>query len=146
MKKLIVVLITALAFSLSVAARDRVTRNLSELPAAAQSTLQKYFGKNKVNHIKIDKKTFGGADYDVVLDNGTEIDFDSAGNWTEIECGANKLPDGLVIKPIADYIKRNFKGQKIVAIEVSRAKYEIELTGGIELEFDRSGAFRKASH
>lgn len=143
MKKLIASIALVMMGALTMMARDRVTTNVNELPAVAQATLNKYFAKSKVNHIKIDKKTFGGADYDVVLDNGTEIEFDSNGNWKEIDCGMNKVPDGIILKPISDYVKKNFKGAKIVSIEVSRNKYDIELADGTDLEFDRDGTFRR---
>lgn len=141
MKKILSTILLVMLAIIPMAARDRVTTNVNELPATAQATLNKYFAKQKVNHIKIDKKTFGGAEYDVVLNNGTEIDFDSKGNWKEIDCGTNKVPDGLILKPISDYIKTNFKGRTIVSIEVSRNKYDIELNDGTDLEFDRAGNF-----
>lgn len=146
MKKIISILIVAFAFSMTLAARDVVTRNINVLPAQAVATLNKYFSKVKVNHIKIDKKTFGGADYDVVLTNGTEIEFDSDGNWKEIDCGMNKVPQGFVLPAIVNHVKKYYKGESIVAIEKDRNKYEVELTDGSELEFDRAGNFRRADH
>ncbi|MCM1349015.1 MAG: PepSY-like domain-containing protein [Firmicutes bacterium] len=143
MKKFITAFLLLAIAIIPMAARDRVTTNVKELPATAQATLNRYFAKQKVNHIKIDHKTFGGSEYDVVLDNGTEIDFDSNGNWKEIDFGMNKVPDGILLKPIADYIKANFKGSKVTSIEVSRNKYELELSNGLDVEFDRDGTFRR---
>lgn len=122
-------------------ARDRVSRDINVLPAAAQQLINKHFKGTGVNHIKIDSKTLGGDEYDVVLNNGTEIDFDSKGNIKEIDCGRVAVPDALVLKPIRDYVAKNFKGQKIVGMEVNRNNYEIQLYGGMELKFDRSGNF-----
>jgi len=141
MKKLLATIVLLAVAIIPMTARNRVTTNVRELPAAAQATLNKYFSKNKVNHIKIDKKTFGGAEYDVILNNGTEIEFDNKGNWKEINCGINKVPDGLILKSITDYVKTNFKKQHIVSIEVGSNKYEIELSSGLEVEFDRAGRF-----
>ena len=146
MKKFITAMLLMAIAIIPMAARDRVTTNVNELPATAQATLNKYFAKTKVNHIKIDKKTFGGAEYDVVLENGTEIEFDSNGNWKEIDCGYNKVPDGLILKSITDHVKANFKNQHIVSIEVSHNKYELELSSGLDVEFDRSGRFLRIDH
>lgn len=143
MKKLLATLIAIILVSATAMARDVVSRNVKDLPAAAQTTLAKNFPKQKVNHIKIDKKTFGGADYDVILSNGTEIDFDSDGNWTEVDCGSQAVPSAFVLKAISDYVSKNFKGQKIVAVEKNSRSYEIELLNGTDLKFDRSGKFLK---
>lgn len=122
-------------------ARDRVTRDSDVLPAEAKTMLKKYFPKIAVNHIKIDEHTFGGNDYDVVLNNGTEIDFDSKGMLKEIDCGIEAVPAGLILKPIRDYVAKNFNGQKIVSMDIKSRKYEIELLNGTDLEFDRAGNF-----
>ncbi len=140
MKKLLL-LFAALVLSVgAVAARDRVTTDVKALPQAAQTALAKYFPKTQVNHIKIDKDVFD-TDYDVVLENGTEIDFDKDGNIKEVDCGSSAVPDALVLKPIRDYVAKNFKGQKIVGLEVNRKDYEIQLSNGVDLKFDRSGKF-----
>lgn len=141
MKKIISLMAAMLLVVISASARDRVSRNINDLPEAARTTLTKYFPKQGVNHIKIDDKTFGGADYDVILNNGTEVDFNSDGEWIEVDCGANAVPSGLVLKPISDYVARNFAKQKIVSIEKERNKYNVELQNGTELEFDRAGQF-----
>ncbi|MDE5685878.1 MAG: PepSY-like domain-containing protein [Paramuribaculum sp.] len=146
MKKSLSLLLLAVIAILPMSARERVTTNASELPAAANAFLQKHFPKTKVNHIKIESGTFGGTDYDVILSNGSEIEFDSKGNIKEIDCGYNSVPEGLILKPITDYVRRNFKGQKIVSVDISRNKYEVELSNGVELEFDRDGSFRKADY
>lgn len=141
MKKIFSLIVVFLLATIYVSARDRISRNINDLPQAARTTLAKHFPKQGVNHIKIDKKTFGGADYDVVLNNGTEVEFNYDGEWTEIDCGSNSVPAGLIIKPISDYVNRNFDKQKIVSIDKERNKYTVELLSGTELEFDRSGKF-----
>lgn len=141
MKKLLSLILLVACVALPMAARDKVTRDVNVLPAAARTLINTHFGKTGVNHIKIDKKTFGGVEYDVILNNGTEIDFDSKGQWKEIDCGADAVPSALILKSISDYVAKNYKGQKIVKIEVDRSKYEVELLNGTDLEFDRSGKF-----
>lgn len=140
MKKIILCLAFILAICLSAIARDQVTRNVSALPTKAQTTISQNF-KAKVNHIKIDSKVLGGKEYDVILNDGTEVEFDKDGNWKEIDCGTNAVPSGLIPKAIQNYVSTNYKGQKIVQIEVDRSKYKVELLNGVDLEFDRSGRF-----
>lgn len=124
-----------------VQARDIVSRNLNDLPATAQSMLKKHFTSKKVNHIKIDKKIVGQTEYDVILNDGTEIDFNGKGEWEEIKMGNKAIPSNILPSNIYNYVKKNHKGAKIVTVEKSRSKYEVELNNGLDLEFDRSGNF-----
>lgn len=143
MKRVLTILVVALVAVASAIARDRVTTEVAELPEPAKVLLSKYFPKTPVNHVKIESHTFGGDDYDVVLSDGTEIDFDSKGSLKEIDCGRSEVPAGIVLKSIRDYVGKSFNGKKIVSMEVKRNKYEIELSDGTDLEFDRAGNFRK---
>ena len=141
MKKLLT-LIVCVCLGIGLAtARDHSTRNVKELPAQAQAMLANNFGKVGVNHIKIDRKAFGGSEYDVILNDGTEIEFDGDGQWKEIDCGASAVPNGLILKPISQYVGKNFPGSKIVKIERNRNDYDVELSSGIELKFGRDGRF-----
>lgn len=136
MKKIALALIALLMAVLPVAARDKVYRDSSVLPAAARATLTKAFPKAKVNRVKVDKGVFGKCDYEVVLSNGAEIEFNSKGEWKEVDCGHQA-----VMKQIRQYISSNYKGAKIVQIEKNDNSYDIELSNGVDLEFDRSGRF-----
>ncbi len=147
MKKLLTLLVVMLlGVGLSMA-RDKVTTDTSVLPKNARELINKHFGKVGVNHIKIDKNMVGHIDdYDVILNNGTEIEFKADGTLKSIDCGSKSIPDALVIKPIRDYIKKNFKGSAIVGLEIERNSYEIELANGLDLKFDRAGNFLKVDN
>lgn len=140
MKKIFALLV-ALVFSVgAIYARDKVTSDVNVLPQPARTLLAKHFPKVAVNHIKIDSDVFS-KDYDVVLQNGTEVSFDKDGNLKEVDAGVNTVPDGLILKPISQYVKSNFKGRKIVSLDIDRNSYDIELSDGLELKFDRAGNF-----
>lgn len=143
MKKLLAILAVVMLAVLPAAARDRVTTDVNVLPANAQKILNTHFKGIKVNHIKIDSNVIGQKDYDVILCNGFEIDFDKDGNIDEVDCGYEAVPAGLILKPIRDYVAQNFSGQKIVSMDVNRHSYDIELSNGTELVFDRNGNFRR---
>lgn len=146
MKKLITsILLIVLAITPAMA-RKKVSTNTNELPQTAQTMLKTYFPKVKVNHIKVEKKSFGGKEYEVVLTNGTEIEFDTKGNWKEVDCGNNTVPSGLINKEIQRYVNANFKGARIVSVEQKKNKYEIKLSNGLEAEFDKTGRFRKLDY
>lgn len=126
----------------SAIARDKCYRDDSVLPVAARTQLGRHF-KAKVSLVKIDKEYGRISEYDVVLTDGTQIEFDKVGNWKSVEVrrGA-EVPAGLIPSGISSYVKRNQK-QKIVGIEKSRRYYEVELANGVEMLFDYSGNFVK---
>lgn len=138
MKKLFAIIMMVVALTTACEARDHFTRDVSVLPTQAQQTLKKYF--TKVNHIKIDKGLLGVDGYDVILTDGTEVEFNSNGDIKEVE-SYKGVPKALMPKALTEYVARNHSGAKIVKLDVDRNKYEIELDNGIELEFDRSGRF-----
>ncbi len=143
MKKFIIAMLIMLTGVAAASARDSYSRDIKVLPAAAQNFIARNF-KAKVNLIKIDSGTFSSTDYDVILTDGSEIDFDSAGNWKDIEVGRSaKVPDAAVPEATRRYVKQNHPKAKIVGIERSRSGFKIELSDGIEFETDRAGAFRR---
>lgn len=141
MKKFIAIVAAFVMLALPMAAKDRIYHNSDPLPSAAKTTLKKNFPKQTVNRIKVESHFIGGDEYEVILSNGTEIEFDKDGEWKEVDCGHVAVPGAFVLKSIAQYVGRNYSGQKIVKVSKERNKYEIELSSGLDLEFDRSGKF-----
>lgn len=141
MKKFIALLAVILLSIGQISAKDIVYRTTEPLPAAAKKTLKSSFPKTGVSHIKVDKHFFGGADYEVILVDGTEIEFNDNGEWKEVDCGQKAVPSVFVLKPISSYVSKYYKGQKIVKIDKDRNDYDVELSSGIDLKFDRSGRF-----
>ncbi len=141
MKKTIPLMLALILGVAAAMAGEKIYRNADVLPQVARSMLKKHFGSKEISMVKVDTKSYGGKEYEVILTDGTEIEFDNSGNWTEVDCGRNAVPAGLIIKPVADYVKSNYSGAKIIHIEVKRSKYEVELSNGAELEFARDGRF-----
>ena len=75
--------------------------------------------------------------YDVVLRNGTKLEFDKKGNLTEIDSKQGIVPSQLIPQPIKNYLKENYKGAAVRKIELNTKEYEVELTNGIDLTFNR---------
>ncbi len=143
MKKIILTLILAIGAVTALSARDDYSRDPSVLPQAAQNVLSTHF-KAKVSVIKIDKTMGHVDDYEVILTDGTEISFDRNGNWKEIETSAStSVPKAFIPKGVADYVAMNHKGKKIVGIEQDRGGYDVELSDGIDIKFDRQGNFKR---
>lgn len=124
---------TTLAFT----AEEIVT--LSQLPQAAQQFLTKHYPNVKLSYAKFDNEIVSKS-YDAVLENGTKIEFDSKGDWTQIDTKKGEVPAAVVPSQIKSYVATNFKGTKITEIEKESFKkgYSINLSSGLELKFDRN--------
>lgn len=145
MKKLLVIIAVVVGI-FSASARDTYSRDVAVLPASARTTLKSNF-KADVNHIKIDKEWGKVSEYDVVLNDGTEITFDSKGNWKDIEVRNNaSVPTGVFPPAIADYVNKYQKKATIVGIEKKRSGYEVELSNGVEIKFNAEGKFLRYDH
>lgn len=110
--------------------------NVKELPAKAQTLLSKHFKGQKVMLATIESGVVSRS-YDVVLRNGTKLEFDKKGNLTEIDCKQGIVPSQLIPQPIKNYLKENYKGAAVRKIEFNTKEYEVELTNGIDLTFNR---------
>lgn len=141
MKKLLLCLFTAICVFAVASAKDTYAHDASVLPDAAQNVIKKNF-KAKVSVVKIDK-TFGRVDeYDVTLSDGSEITFDRQGNWKEVETNVNtSVPSAFYPAAIGNYVKKNHSGTRIVGVEKERSGYEITLSDGIDMKFDRQDNF-----
>ena len=86
-----------------------------------------------------------GLDRDVTLSDYTQIGFD--GNlfgkleWDEVDCRhaslSTAVPAALVPVEISNYVNRINGGQSITKIAKDNRGWDIELSNGIEIEFDK---------
>lgn len=140
MKKLLLMLALIVGV-FSASARDTYSHDVNVLPKAAQTVLSNNF-KAKVNHIKIDKDFGRVSEFDVVLNDGTEITFDKNGNWKDVEVKiGSSVPSFFVPNAISNYIKNNQKKATVVGIEKNRSGYDVELSNGVEMKFNSEGKF-----
>lgn len=122
-------------------ASDRYSHDASVLPAAARTTIANNC-KSKVSVVKIDKDFGHISEYEVVLMDGTEISFDSKGNWESVEVNVGKsVPAAFIPTGVATFVKNAQNGQRIVGIEKERGGYEVTLANGVEMKFNRQGDF-----
>lgn len=145
MKKILSLLVLAIIAVQFAFAGDVITKDMNRLPLPARNFINQHFTKPQVAHIKIDKDMLEAAKYEVLLMDGTEIDFDSKGNWEEVSVKKGKLPASVVPAFAADYLKaHDFANEGVRKIERDRKGYEIELSTGISFKFDKKGKFVKA--
>lgn len=111
------------------------------LPQVITDFINQYFPGATVTGVEPDNE-FGGTEYDVYLNDGTELDFDKSHQWEEVDCKDKAVPAAFVPTNMANYVKTACQGQPIVKIsKKSYSGYEVKLANGQELHFDASGNF-----
>lgn len=109
--------------------------SVDKLPAKVKQFIQQNFGSSKISMATMDKDIMN-LSYDVYMDSGCKVEFNRAGEWTEVDCKKGKVPSGVVPKAIGDYVAAKHSGQHIVKIDRDKRDYELELSNGEELKFD----------
>ena len=125
-------------FGVSVACADNnkvISKN--ELPAPAQKLLNEYFPDAKLSYAKLDRD-FLERSYEVLLVDGTKLEFFSNGEWQEVDCKFGEVPAGIVPEAIIKYIADNYPGEKVLKIEIDRGNYEVKLSNRLELTFNKN--------
>lgn len=108
---------------------------VEQLPAPAQQVIKTHFAGLKVSLAKVESGLIETS-YDVLFTNGTKVEFDRKGNWTEIMCKGTSVPAALVPAAIGQYVKTNYPDAQIVKIEKDKRKYDVDLSNGVEVTFD----------
>ncbi|GGE18623.1 PepSY-like domain-containing protein [Sphingobacterium cellulitidis] len=144
MKKLILaftILLSIATLTMSCDKETVVTED--QLPSTASQFLNQHFNNVKILSIVEEKEGLSGKEYDVLLDNGIEIKFDKNGEWLDIDAKADttSLPESLIPASINSYVKQNYANAGINSIEKEKHGYDVELTNGLDLVFDKDGKF-----
>ena len=122
-------------------AGDVITRDAKQLPLTARNFINRYFTDPQISHIKIETGILGSKSYEVLLTDRTEIDFDSNGNWTDVDCKKAAVPEALIPVSVKEYVKTNFPQEVITKIERRRSGVEVELANDYSLKFNSKGKF-----
>lgn len=136
MRILMIAIFCMMSFNIVANAGNDKPINVNELPAKAQTLLSKHFKGQKVMLATIESGVVSRS-YDVVLRNGTKLEFDKKGNLTEIDCKQGIVPSQLIPQPIKNYLKVNYRGETVRKIELNKKEYEVELANGIDLTFNK---------
>lgn len=110
--------------------------SVNALPAKAQTLLSQHFNGQKVMLATIESGVVSRS-YDVVLQNGTKLEFDKKGNLTEIDCKQATVPDQLIPQAIRNYLMENYPAQAVKKLEMNKNEYEVELANGLDLTFNK---------
>lgn len=126
--------------TMTVFGQDKVI-TIDGLPNVAQDFIKKYYNVKDVALVEVEDELFSSKEYQVKLSDGTDLEFDSKGKWKEVDAELQGVPQEIVPGNIREYVNKSFPNNKIVQISRSSRKYEVELTNGIDLDFDQKGNF-----
>lgn len=137
MKKILFVFASFLLIGVSVAKADNdKVINKNQLPAQAQQFINEHFANVKLSYAKLERD-FLERSYEVLLTDGTKLEFSSKGTWLEVDCKYGEVPAAVIPAPIKNYIKENYPGERVLKIERDRSNYELKLSNRLELTFDK---------
>ena len=140
MKHFLLLIAATLTFSAASAQDSKVTFN--DLPADAINFVRQHF---LVDHIaSVWKDTdYNDEEYTVIFRDGLEIEFNGNGDWKELKARHGKVPDHVVPEKILAHVSATFPFESIkeVSRNLTKKRYEAELTDDQELKFDENFNF-----
>ena len=104
-----------------------------DLPSKSREFLQSHFDA-KIGLVQRDEKS-----YEVYLSDGTELEFDSAGAWRQIEAKRKPLSYDILSPQIAAVLRSEFKNMTMRELERKINHYKIKFHNGSEIIIDFNG-------
>ena len=144
--KVIVILINLLIFSFPLQINhDHRFITFEDLPTKAKSFVRTYFGHYDIRFVKIDI-TMTKTNYTVQFENDMKIEFNSNGDWDEVNSPSDCLPSDFLNNMILNHLNKNYPDCCLHVISKGKHKFEVELTSGLELVFNKKGEFLRYDH
>ena len=132
-------IVLSLLSVMACAGNDKITSDTNILPVSSRQFISDHFKDIPVSHIQIEKNLIRISSYDVILTDGTNVEFNHKGEWKEIKRHGLPIPPAIIPEVIQDLIKKNYSSNKVVKIEKEIRDYEIKLGNGLEMTFDLKG-------
>ena len=130
------VVCSVVLFSATACADKNKPIQVNELPAKAQTVLTTHFSGQKVTMATLESEIIDKS-YNVVLQNGTKLEFDLMLNVTEVYCKHGSVPAKMFPQAIKNYVQTNYSGQNIKKMEIDKNEHEIELSNGLDITFNK---------
>lgn len=135
---LFVALVCMFMQSVTIFADDDKFVPIEQLPAEVWTFVKENFPKSTIS-CATKEIEFMGVEYEVMLSNGTKINFDKKGNWEKVSCKSHNVPSSLIPTTICKFVNAHYPMTNIVKINKERYGYEIELSNDLDLKFNKKG-------
>ena len=112
---------------------------LDTLPEKIMTFIDTNFPEEKIAFAKQDRD-FLKMTYEVLLTDGTKLEFRRNGEWKEIDRHRAEIPSGIIPAQITAKINELYPDSFITKAERDDSEVETELDNGLELKFDSRGA------
>ena len=107
-----------------------------ELPEQARSFLNEHFAGATIAFSKQDRD-FLKVSYEVILTDGTKLEFRRDGEWKEIDRHHERIPDGIIPQEVASRILELYPDSFVTKAEKDSRDLEVELDNKLDLKFDK---------
>lgn len=140
-KKIILVIVSlaaagTLGYLLSNLAHDKATSPES-LPENVLTFISEHFQDEKIAFAKEDRDLLK-ISYEIVLTDGTKLEFRRNGEWKEINRHRNSIPDGIIPQAAVAKVNELYPDSFITKAEYDDGELELKLDNGFELKFDKN--------
>ncbi len=140
MKKALILFTTFFLCLAAQAEKKQRIIDFEALPAKAQEFVLTYFAEEPIRFVRMENEVTR-TEYTVRFENGMEIEFNGSGDWDEVESHSACLPNGFLHEGILRFLDENHTGYCLHEVAKGRHKFEVELSDGTELIFNKSGEF-----
>jgi len=142
MKKIALITLVCLLFGSMILKAEEMHRIITfeELPVKAQEFVNSYFSDDNIRFIRMEIE-IEKTEYTVRFENGIEIEFNSNGDWDEVESHVECLPKDFLHPGVLDFLKKNHPDCCLHEVARGRHKIEVELANGMEIIFNKNGEF-----
>lgn len=134
MKRNLIIVALVLA-SVTLLKADDKPVTFNQLPAAAQTFINKNFPDDKVSFATVDDD-FIRPDYHVALVSGVMLQFENDGSLEKIQTRNGNIPKGIIPAQIYQAVNSYYPDATILDYEVGRRSYEVKLSNSLELKFN----------
>jgi hypothetical protein len=109
-----------------------------QLPSVSLDFIRNNFPNNSVYIVNIEQQStpFNILSYGVILNNGYYIEFSGNGDWREVDCHREAIPEVLIPAIIKNHIRIKYGGELVTAIEKDLQRTRIKLAGRKLISFD----------
>lgn len=128
-------------FSVSCSSEEKEF-DYAALPMSAQQFVKQYFAGASYSRVEKEKDN-GFWEYEVLLSDGSKVEFNEKGEWTSVECKYSEIPVGIIPTVIAEDIAKRHPDLKPYKIEKEVGGYEIDIPG-YDLYYNYDGMFIRA--
>lgn len=110
---------------------------LDLLPNKARTFLSEHFDSRLVQL----RREADDDSYEALLADGTKIEFDKRGRWTEVE--GRKIPVKALPEKVAAYLRQYHPKAVIKNVSREGKYYEVEFSNGREITLDKKGRLKR---